>query len=86
MQHSYGRLLVLYITKSILVQKKKVTYAADNKDTFRRYKGIEILIGMFSVHKSVQVAKALKHVLSGNSKPFLDKLLHLFLINLFVLF
>ena len=42
---------------------------ADNKDAFRRYKGVEVLIEMLKEHKGTAVAKALTHVLSDNGKP-----------------
>ena len=47
-------------------------FIADNKDAFRRYKGVEILIEMLKEHKNVSVIKALTHVLSenGKSNPF----------------
>ena len=41
---------------------------ADNKNAFRRYKGIELLIKMLREHKNIIVAKALIHVLTENSK------------------
>ena len=41
-------------------------FTADNKDAFRRYKGIEILVEMLRIHKSAQVTKALCHVLRRN--------------------
>ena len=44
------------------------TFTADNKDAFRRYKGVEILVEMLRIHKDAQVAKALFHVLNGNGK------------------
>ena len=46
-------------------------FTADNKDVFRRYKGIEILIEMLKEHNSVTVAKTLTYVLTGNSKHFM---------------
>ena len=42
--------------------------SADNKDTFRHYRGIEVLIEMFKLYRNSIVAKALSHVLSGNGK------------------
>ena len=44
------------------------SFLADNKDTFRRYKGVEVLIETIRKHKSTVVTKALIHVLTGNSK------------------
>ena len=44
------------------------SFLADNKDNFRRYRGIEILIDMLKEQKSGVVAKALAHVISGNGK------------------
>ena len=41
-------------------------HSADNKDTFRRYRGIEVLIEMFSLYRNSTIAKALSHVLSEN--------------------
>ena len=43
-------------------------HTADNKDTFRHYKGIEVLIEMFNLYRNSTVANALSHVLSGNGK------------------
>ena len=43
-------------------------YLADNKDTFRHYMGIEVLIEMFKLYRNSTVANALSHVLSGNGK------------------
>ena len=53
-------------------QDKTITdipFVADNKDTFRKYKGVEILIEMLKEYKTVVVAKTLTHVISGNGKP-----------------
>ena len=44
-------------------------FTADNKDAFRKYKGIEVLIEMLKGYKSDVVARALTHVLTGNSNP-----------------
>ena len=41
---------------------------ADNKNAFRRYKGIEVLAEMLNEHKNVTVTKALIHVLEGSGK------------------
>ena len=41
-------------------------FTADNKDAFRRYKGVKILVEMLKNYKSSQVAKTLIHVLNGN--------------------
>lgn len=39
---------------------------ADNKDIFRRYRGVEILIEMLKTHRDPQIAKALSHVIKEN--------------------
>ena len=57
-------LLVKNHTSSVTTYNGILT--ADNKDAFRRYKGVEVLIEMLKIHKSAHVAKALSHVLSGN--------------------
>ena len=44
------------------------SFTADNKDAFRKYKGVEILIEMLKEYKSVVVAKTLTHAISGNGK------------------
>ena len=55
------------LVKAILALSQLIkTIAADNKDEFRRYKGVEVLIDMLETYKSAQVAKALIHVLNGN--------------------
>ena len=41
---------------------------ADNKNLFRRYGGIDVLIDVFEKLKSEHVARALEHVLKGNGK------------------
>ena len=40
--------------------------AADNKDAFREYGGIDTLVNLLDTHKSPEIAKALTHVLQGN--------------------
>ena len=52
-------------------QNKKLSNAsfiADSKESFRKYKGVEVLIEVFKEHKNVAVTKALTHVLTGNNK------------------
>ena len=41
---------------------------ADNKDEFRRCKGVKILIKILKEHKGLKVVNALRYVLSGNGK------------------
>lgn len=41
-------------------------FIADNKDAFRKYKGVELLIELMKKYKSLNVIKALNHVLKGN--------------------
>ena len=43
-------------------------FAADNKNTFRRYRGVVVLIEMLRTHKNVEIVKTLIHVLSRNGK------------------
>lgn len=44
-------------------------------DTFRRYKGIEVLIEMLKLYRDPFVAQALTHTLKGNGKQNNTKIL-----------
>ena len=61
-------ILLVKFKQPLQPQFPKDINIADNRDAFRRYRGIDILIKTLEIHKDSQAAKALWHALSENSK------------------
>ena len=63
--------LIWMMTLHVKTQNKRIfdaPFLADNKDAFRKYRGVEILIKVLREYKSAAVVKAIIHVITGNSK------------------